>query len=92
MEVEVVELTAEEKAVVELHYSRESAVRDLVRTAPPSLTLPRTLATRLHLVRGVQVRQDDIWVVTPPKCGTTWLRELAWLVTHNADVDKVNTY
>ena len=65
-----ISIIGEEKAVLELHYSRESAVRDLVRTAPPSLTLPHT----------------------PPKCGTTWLRELAWLVTHNADIDKVNTY
>ena len=28
-------------------------------------------------------------MVTPPKCGTTWTQELAWLVTHSADTASV---
>ena len=66
-----------------------SQVRDLVRTSPPTLTFPRTFLTQLWRVREVKVREDDIWVVTPPKCGTTWLQDLTWLITNNADTDKV---
>ena len=66
-----------------------SQVRDLVRTTPPTLTFPRAFLQQLWRVRKVQVRKDDIWVVTPPKCGTTWLQDLTWLITNNADTDKV---
>ena len=32
-------------------------------------------------------RSDDVWVVTPPKCGTTWTQELAWLLLHDLDFE-----
>ena len=60
-----------------------SQVRDLVRTSPLTLTFPRTFLTQLWRVREVKVREDDIWVVTPPKCGTTWLQDLTWLITNS---------
>ena len=66
-----------------------SQARDLVRTSPPTLTFPRAFLQQLWRVREVKVREDDIWVVTPPKCGTTWLQDLTWLITNNADTDKV---
>merc|ERR1719323_1343947 len=39
----------------------------------------------------MEVREDDIWVVTPPKCGTTWMQELVWLVANNMDFDRAST-
>ena len=90
MEVTVGEFTEEEQRAVEQHYSEESVVRDLVHTVPSTITLTRTIATHLHLVRGIRVRQDDVWVVTPPKCGTTWLQDLTWLTLNNADIEKVS--
>uniref|UniRef100_T1GYT7 Sulfotransferase domain-containing protein n=1 Tax=Megaselia scalaris TaxID=36166 RepID=T1GYT7_MEGSC len=32
------------------------------------------------------VLEDDLWIVTFPKCGSTWMVEVAWLVQNNFDM------
>lgn len=39
----------------------------------------------LHKVHDIDVYEDDVWLVTLPKCGTTWMQELLWLVLNNFD-------
>jgi len=34
---------------------------------------------------GMQVREDDIWLVTYPKCGTTWMQEIVTMLTRDVD-------
>ena len=36
------------------------------------------------------VRENDIWVVTFPKCGTTWTQEMVWQIANNVDIDGGN--
>ncbi|XP_067632419.1 amine sulfotransferase-like [Eurosta solidaginis] len=38
-------------------------------------------------VYHMEVRDDDVWLVTLPKCGTTWMQELLWLVLNNFDFE-----
>merc|ERR1711962_1044935 len=45
----------------------------------------------INKIYNMEVREDDIWVVTPPKCGTTWMQELVWLVANNMDFDRAST-
>ncbi|KAM7355798.1 sulfotransferase 1E1-like isoform 2-T2 [Cochliomyia hominivorax] len=35
-----------------------------------------------------QLREDDVFVVTFMKCGTTWMQECAWLLMNNLDYEK----
>ncbi|XP_067632418.1 sulfotransferase 1A3-like isoform X2 [Eurosta solidaginis] len=42
------------------------------------------LADKVH---DMVVRDDDVWLVTIPKCGTTWMQELLWLVLNNFDFE-----
>jgi len=41
----------------------------------------------ISLVHDLDIREDDVWVVTPPKCGTTWMQELLWLLINNCDFE-----
>jgi len=42
------------------------------------------VATRVYQFK---VRPDDIWVLTFPKCGTTWTQELVWQIVNNVDIE-----
>ena len=33
----------------------------------------------------------DVWVVTPPKCGTTWTQEMVWLLANDLDYEGAKT-
>lgn len=38
--------------------------------------LPRKLEDTLKKIKAFKVHKDDIWIITNPKCGTTWTQEL----------------
>ncbi|XP_004533502.1 amine sulfotransferase [Ceratitis capitata] len=38
-------------------------------------------------VHDMEVKDDDVWIVTLPKCGTTWMQELLWLVMNDFDFE-----
>ncbi|KAH8290273.1 hypothetical protein KR054_001544 [Drosophila jambulina] len=35
----------------------------------------------------MELREDDVWIVTLPKSGTTWMQELLWLLLNNCDFE-----
>ena len=85
------ELSPEEKKKVKKHYPGPGVTKapdfDFVRfdngILMPRLFLP--FADRLY---NFEVREDDIWIVSFPKSGTTWTMEMVWMLVNNVDKEK----
>jgi len=50
--------------------------------------MPRKFVDKdLERIKNMEVFEDDIWVVTYPKCGTTWTQEMIWMIGYNLDYE-----
>lgn len=38
-------------------------------------------------IKNFEVFEDDVWVVTFPKCGTTWTQEMVWLLNNDLNYE-----
>jgi len=79
------ELEPEETARIQQNFP-VSSISDLVRY-DNGLLMPRAYITIAEKLYNFPLRDDDIWIVTFPKTGTTWTVEMAWMLVN--DVDKV---
>ena len=59
------------------------------KVLPGNWTLPVDID--LKNIKEFQIYEDDVWVVTTPKAGTTWMQELAWLIMHDVNFEKSNS-
>lgn len=45
----------------------------------------------LEKIKKFKVYEDDVWVVTYPKCGTTWTQEMVRMLSNNMDYEAAKT-
>ncbi|KAJ1525374.1 hypothetical protein ONE63_010190 [Megalurothrips usitatus] len=53
----------------------------------PGVAVPARFRELGPDIRALQVRDDDVWVVSFPKTGTTWTQEMVWLIGHDLDYE-----
>lgn len=41
----------------------------------------------MEKIKNMEVYEDDVWVITFPKCGTTWTQEMVWMLGNNLDYE-----
>ncbi len=49
--------------------------------------MPRAYEHIIESIWNINVYEDDTWVVTYPKCGTTWTQEAVWQICNGVDID-----
>ncbi|CAK1581636.1 unnamed protein product [Parnassius mnemosyne] len=55
---------------------------------PKGYRLPREFEKIGKEIYNMEIRPSDVFVVTFPRSGTTWMQELVWLILKNFDYEK----
>ena len=81
------EVTKEEKQKITACFpSHISCINDLVRYEN-GFVMPRYFAENLEKkIYNFELRDDDIWIVSYPKSGTTWTIENVWAMLNIEDL------
>ncbi|KAK9503915.1 hypothetical protein O3M35_010375 [Rhynocoris fuscipes] len=66
-----------------------------VEVGPKKYLLPLKYMDEAEGYYNFEPREDDLWIMTYPRSGTTWSQELLWLVNNDLDYEtssKVSLY
>lgn len=65
----------------------------MVMSIPGGVRAPASFVDRNFHERiyNFKLRPDDIWIVTFPKCGTTWTQNILWRIVHDFDYEAAKT-
>jgi len=80
-------LSSEERKLVDHDtlWGDKSSQKDAIVSRPFNCVMPKYYQEISDKVRNFEVRDDDIWIVTYPKCGTTWTQEIVWHIMNDVN-------
>jgi len=58
-----------------------------VRFMPSGQVLPKCYERAAKEISELSTREDDVWISSFPKCGTTWTQEMVWNIVNNLDLE-----
>ena len=60
----------------------------LVRGEPGGFIMPASFIDGADKIRQIRPRKNDVWIVTFPKSGTTWVTEMLWLLKNGLNYEE----
>ncbi|XP_038211914.1 sulfotransferase 1 family member D1-like [Zerene cesonia] len=82
---EICNVTEEEDKLAQKYY--KDYIRPFIRVGPRGYFWMAGFGDKAEDIYNLEVRPDDIWVVSFSRSGTTWLQELVWLVANDMDYE-----
>jgi len=58
---------------------------DMISFEEQGMVIPRSYLKMKDEMKNFPVKEDDIWIVTFPKCGTTWMQETMTMLINDVD-------
>ncbi|XP_061377242.1 sulfotransferase 1E1-like [Danaus plexippus] len=86
---EIREVTEEEDLIVKKYY--KNYIRKFLRVGSHGYFQPPGYKEHASTIYNLDVRTDDVWVISFSRSGTTWLQELVWLVANDLDYETATT-
>ena len=71
--------------IQELMHNLPGYKKGFIRVKPSGFVFNTETLSYIDRIRKFEVRDDDIWICTFPKCGTTWTQEMVWCLMNNLD-------
>jgi len=75
------------KRLEDLHDGSNENMVDLIRYPEQKMCISRSYLKIKDEIANFPLKEDDIWIVTYPKCGTTWMQEIVTLLINDMDED-----
>ena len=69
------------------NYGELEHCRDIVRSNPELIRVGNSIRNHYMRLFTMKIRPDDVWIVTHPKCGTTWTQEMTWHIMTGVDLE-----
>jgi len=66
---------------------QQSFKKGFVRLMPYQQIMPKDFIKHANRIHNFNIRDDDVWISSFPKCGTTWTQEMVWCIMNNLDFD-----
>merc|ERR1719219_1132179 len=66
-------------------------VNGFVKYQPSGQVLPRAFAKYEKTITDMEVLEEDIWISSFPKCGTTWTQEMVWNIVNDLDFERAKS-
>ncbi|CAG0882449.1 unnamed protein product [Cyprideis torosa] len=72
---------------VRLMQDRMFVFQKFVRSKPDGYVMNANYVEYAPKTDNLEIRDDDIFIITYPRSGTTWCQEMLWCIAHNVDLE-----
>lgn len=78
-------------ALTEFEKHQTAFQSGFVNIMPYKTVFPKSFLAYEKQLHDFEVREADVYVVTFPKCGTTWTQEMVWNICNGCDFEKAKS-